>query len=273
MAIALVMSVAWSSFPLSGQQAAPPDYVVGPQDVLQVTVFNEPGMSGVLTVDNEGSINLPLIGRVSVDGLTLRETQDVVTQKLGDGYLVNPQVSVEIDEYRSQNVYVLGEVGRPGIYQLSGNLSLIAVLLEAGGVTAQAGNEVQINRSASGAVSTGPVLPEDGDSEVEVTLVSLEDIRTGRAGNVTLRDGDTVNVPKAATFFVMGQVGSSGSYVWTPGMTVQQAIALAGGYSSRGSDRGIRITRIIDGEPMDVGVNEDDAVLPGDIITIRPRRF
>ncbi len=273
MSVALVIGVACADLLLGAQQPAPTAYLVGPQDELQITVFGEDDLTGTYTVDSDGSITFPLLGRVSVDGLTLREIQDEITRQLGDGFLVSPQVGSEIAEYRRQSVYVLGEVGTPGIYRLSGVLSLIEVLVEAGGVTAQAGNEVQIIRSASGRASTGPVLAQDGDAEVEVTVVSLEDIRTGRLALVTIRDGDTVNVPKAETFYVLGQVASPGSYVWTLGMTVQQAIALAGGYTNRGSNRGIRITRTVDGKRTEVGVKEDNPVQPDDTIEIRARRF
>jgi len=268
---ALVIGVACDG--LGAQQTALSGYLVGPQDTLQITVFNEGDLTGTYLIDSDGSITFPLLGRVSVDGLTLREIQDEITRRLSDGFLVSPQVSTEIEEYRRQSVYVLGEVASPGIYRLSGNLNLIEVLVQAGGVTAQAGNEVHIIRSVAGEASPGPVLAQDGDREVELTAISLEDIRTGRLALVTIRDGDTVNVPKAATFYVLGHVSSPGSYVWTLGMTVQQAIALAGGYTTRGSDRGIRITRMVDDQRVEVGVKEEDLVQAGDTINIRARRF
>ena len=173
-------------------------------------------------------------------------------------------MSIEVEEYRSQSVNVLGEVVNPGRFSLTGNLTLLDVLVQAGGPTAQAGNLVQIIRSASGG-SAG-----FGDNRIE--KISLEDI-TSRRTLVTLRDGDTVNLPKAATFYVLGQVASPGSFVWTLGMTVQQAIALASGYTNRGSNRGIRITRMVDGKSTEVSVNDESLVQPGDTIVSRARRF
>ncbi len=256
----------------SGQPTGPADYVVGPQDVVQVTVFDEPDLSGPYTVDVSGAITLNFIGRVLVEGLTLREIQREVADRLSGGFLINPQVSTEIQNYRSRSVYVLGQVVNPGIYQHSGNLSLIEVLAQAGGVTAQAGNELQIVRPAEDAATGVPSVSAD-ESQNEVISVSLDEIRTGRSALLTLQDGDRVNVPKAAVFFVTGQVSASGSYVWTKGITVEQAIALAGGYTSRGSDRGIRVRRTVDGEKVEVDVREDDVVQPEDTIYIRPRRF
>ena len=269
--IVIGIGIACVGVQLGAQQPEPSDYVVGPQDQLQVTVFDEPDLSRRVTVDSDGTITLPLVGRVSVDGLILPEVQDEIIRQLGDGFLINPQASVEVVEFRSQSVYVLGEVASPGIYSLSGNLNLLTVLVQAGSTTAQAGDVVQIIRSASGQASAGPVL--EGDDETEMEEVSLADIRTGRLRFVTLRDGDTVNVPKAAIFFVTGHVSSPGQYVWVQGMTVRQAIALAGGYTNRGSNRGIRVRREIDSAPAAVSVNEDDRVLAGDVLEIRARRF
>ena len=270
---ALLIGVACAGLQLMAQEPARTDYLIGPKDTLKITVFGEDDLSAAYTVDADGSITFPFLGRVSVDGLTLGEIQDEITSRLADGFIVSPQVSSEIGEYRRQSVYVLGEVGNPGIYRLSGNLSLIEVLVNAGGATAQAGNEVHIIRSASGRLSAGPVLREGDDPEVEVTVVSLEDIRSGRLALVPVRDGDTVNVPRAATFFVTGHVSSPGSYVWIRGMTVRQAIATAGGYTPRGSSRGIRISRMVDDTATEVGVTENDLIQPDDTLTIRARRF
>ena len=271
--VALVIGIACAGLRLAAEQTVRTDYLVGPQDTLRITVFDEDDLSDVYTVDGDGSITFPFLGRVSVDGLTLREIQDEITRQLADGFLVNPQVSSAIAEYRLTVFYVLGEVRSPGQFRLPGNLSLLDALAAAGAITAQAGNEVHIIRSASGRASPGPLLAQDGDPEVEVTVVSLEDIRSGRLGLVTIRDGDTVNVPLAAIFYVTGYVSSPDRYVWIQGMTVRQAIALAGGYTSRGSSRGIRISRRVDGEETEVGVNEDDLIQPGDTLVIRARRF
>ena len=270
-AIALVIGVACAGLRLGAEQTAQSGYLVGPQDELRISVFNEPELSGIFTVDGDGTITFTFIGRVSVDGLTLREVQDEITRRLSDGYLRDPQVSVEVAEFRSQQVYVIGEVARPGILELRGSLSLLEALAEAGGTTAQAGNELTLTRFAADRSSGVPVLPADGDPPADVSVYSLEDIQL--LAVVTLRDNDTVNVAKAATFYVTGHVGSPGDLVWTRGMTVLQAIALAGGYTTRGSNRGIRIERQVDGERISISVNDQDLVEAEDIIVVRARRF
>ena len=106
---------------------------------------------------------------------------------------------------------------------------------------------------------------------MEVTTTSLDDILTGRV-MLTLLDGDTVNIPGAQTIFVTGQVNSPGRFVWEEGIKVEQAIALSGGYTNRGSDRGI-VRRRVDGELTTIDVTEADVVEPNDTVRIRPRRL
>ena len=263
--------------PVAGQQPpdatspAAEDYRVGTNDVLLITVFAEPELTGPFTVDNDGAFAFPLIGRITVETLTLREVEALLTARLADGFLRDPQLNVTVLEYRSQNVYVLGEVRAPGIYPPTGSMNLIQVLVAAGSMTATAGFEIQIVRP-TGAEGAGPVLPED-NAEVEVTYLNLQDLQSGRLAEVTLRDGDTVYVPKAETFFVTGHVRSPGSFVWERGITVLQAISLAGGLTDRGSNRGIRLLRIVDDEQEEVSVKLNDLVQPGDTVVIRQRFF
>lgn len=258
--------------PQTPQAVPPTDYQVGPQDVLAITVFNEPELSGRFTIDSDGALTFPLIGRVAVEGQSLRQIQDTLTRLLGDGFLINPQVSVEIQDYRSQNVYVLGEVRSPGIYTLAGNMTLIEVLVQAGSTTQAAGNEVQIVRAKGERKVGGPVLPQD-DADVEVTYVDLRDIQSGRLSEVSLRDGDTVFVPKASTFFITGEIRASGSYVWQRGLTIRQAIALGGGLTDRGSDNRIKIERQVGDRLVEIDASLTDVVQPGDTIRIGRRFF
>jgi polysaccharide export outer membrane protein len=105
--------------------------------------------------------------------------------------------------------------------------------------------------------------------------VNLKELQLGTAGrDIVLQDGDLINVPKAQTFIVTGQVRNSGALIWDPGMTVQQAIALAGGLTERGSDRRIQIERIQpDGKTKKIGATLGDKVLPNDIVTVNQRIF
>lgn len=262
----------------TAQPAAPvTDYVIGPQDVLSISVFNgtvnETTLSGRFTVESDGSINYPLVGRVSVAGKTLRTLQEEITKRLAAGFLVNPQVTILVEQYRSQSIFVVGEVRQPGKHTISGNMSLLEALSQAGGTTASAGTEVIVRRPKDPSTSAGPVDPADDSRSDVVARVNLEDLQSGRAANVTIRDGDTIFVPKAEMVFVTGHVRTPGSYVWEKGMTVLRAISIAGGITERGARGRIRITRIVNGQQKKIDVKMTDLVLPNDTIEVPQRYF
>jgi polysaccharide export outer membrane protein len=246
------------------------NYVVGPEDVLAVTVFNETQLSGRYRVENDGHFSYPFLGRIKAGGATLAEVASTLKARLADGYLRNPQVTVEVEQFRSQSVFVIGEVRTPGKYMLSGAVSLIEALAQAGSVTPQAGGEVLILHPKEGARGSGATTPERTDADVQ--RVNLHEIETGRLSrNVTIRDGDTIFVPKAERFFVTGFVRTPGSYTLEPSMTVLQAISMAGGVTERGSGRRLRVTRVVNGERKDFDAKPTDLVQPGDTITVRQR--
>ena len=246
------------------------NYVVGPEDVLSVTVFNEAQLSGRYRVENDGHFSYPFLGRVKAGGATLAEVASTLKARLADGYLRNPQVTVEVEQFRSQSVFVIGEVRTPGKYMLSGAVSLIEALAQAGSVTQQAGGEVLILHPKEGARGDSATTPERSDADVQ--RVNLHEIETGRLSrNVTIRDGDTIFVPKAERFFVTGFVRTPGSYTLEPNMTVLQAISMAGGVTERGSGRRLKVTRVVNGERKDFDAKPTDLVQPGDTITVRQR--
>lgn len=259
---------------LAGQAALPnpgdgSNYVVGPEDVLTVTVFNEPQLSGHFRVEKDGEFAYPFLGRVRAGWLTVGEVADVLKIRLADGYLRRPQVTVDVDQFRSQNVFVMGEVRTPGKYVLSGPVTLLDALARAGATTDAAGVEVLILHP-KGNVSPSPTLPDQRDADV--TTVSLREIQDGKLSrNVTIRDGDTIFVPKAERFFVVGLVRNAGSFVLERNMTVLQAISTAGGISERGSTRRLRIVRIVDNKRKEIDARPTDLVQAGDTIVVRQR--
>jgi polysaccharide export outer membrane protein len=241
-----------------------PSYVIGPQDQLSITVFDEPGLTGTYRVENDGFFTFPLLNRVRAGGRSLAELQTALTTMLENGFLRSPQVRVEIDAYKSQSVIVTGQVRAPGeITMTSASMTLLQALAQAGSPTADASNEVIVQRRAGPNQAVG-----------ETIRVNRRELELGRVGHdVVLRDGDIIHVPKAQTFFVDGHVRNPGAYVFDPGITVQQAIALAGCLAERGSDRGVVINRLVNGRSEDVSVKLEDLVRPNDTIKIRARFF
>lgn len=134
------------------------NYVVGSQDVLTITVWEQPAMSGKFSVETDGTFTFPLIGRVKAGGLMLREVEEELKNRLAQGYLKNPQVSVAVEQYRSQRVFVMGEIHTPGAYPLTGDMTLIEALARAGSMTTNASGEVVIIRPRSHGTN-GPTLP------------------------------------------------------------------------------------------------------------------
>jgi protein involved in polysaccharide export with SLBB domain len=142
--------------------------------VLTITVYDQAELSGKFNVEADGSFAYPLIGRIVAGGLTLRAVESELKRRLADGYLKNPQVSVAIEQYRSQRIFVIGEVRAPGAYQLTGDMTLIEALARAGSVTTEAGEEILIVRPPDAKSRSGPVLPSD-DTSAEVIRVNARE--------------------------------------------------------------------------------------------------
>lgn len=248
------------------------NYIVGAQDVLAITLYDQQDLSGKYTVEADGTFTFPLIGRVKAGGLTMREVEQALRTELSNGFFKNPQVSVAVEQYRSQRVFVMGEVRTPGPYPLVGNMTLIEALARAGSTTEYAAGEALIVRSADARPSTGPVLPEE-DKGASVIHVDVKALQMGRlSDNAALRDGDTIFVPRAELVYVFGQVNRPGSYTLQRGTTVLQALSLAGGVTDRGTTGRIRVARVMEGKKTEVRVKVEDIVLPGDTIIV-PERF
>ena len=251
------------------QPAKAPDqnsrYTIGPQDQLKITVFDEADLSNIYRVDSDGFITFPMINRVAASGTTPVELQERIRAMLAAGYIKNPQVRVEIEGYKSQSVIVGGEVRSPGKIPMTGTMTLIEALAAAGSPTSAASSEVTVSRPKKGG----------GENDVEIIRVNLKEVQLGRAGrDIQLQDGDIINVPKAQTFYISGAVRNPGSLIYEPGMTVQQAIALAGGLTDRGSDRRIKADRIgADGKVSEVSLRLEDKVQPNDTIKIATKIF
>ena len=256
---------------LWGAPAAPSaqtNYVLGPQDVVNITVLGEDDLSRKYTIEQDGTFTFPLIGRVTARGLTLRALEQEIRSKLAANYLKNPEVSVAVDAYQSQKVMIWGEVNQPNEYQLTGDMTLLSALARAGSVTPNAGREAVIIRAPK---RTGAGITEDQ----EIIRVDLTDLQAGNmALNIPLRDGDTINVPKAQSAFVSGQVKNPGAYTVEEGMTILQVLSLAGGLTERGSDRRINVTRTVDGKNKEFkSVKLTSLVQPGDTVVVGQRIF
>lgn len=249
-----------------------PDYSIGPQDVLNITVFGETELSGRFTVEQDGTFTYPQLGRIKAGGVTLRALEAELKKQLADGYLRNPQVAVAIETYRSQRILIMGEVRNPGEYQLAGEMTLLAALARAGSTLPTASSDVLIVRAPRRGSATG--------TAPDTIHVDLNRLQAGNlADNLVLQDGDTVNVQKAQLVFVTGQVKSPGAFAAERGATVLQVLSLAGGLTDRGSSGRITIQRTAkdpktrQDKIAEVKAKLTDVVQPGDTIIVGERFF
>jgi polysaccharide export outer membrane protein len=204
------------------------DYRLGPQDLLEITLFNVESGTALLPrmvqvrVSQEGMIALPLLGDISVAGLTASALEQGLRERYNE-YLYNPQVGVYVREYQSHQVSVLGAVQRPGVFQLSGPRTLIDMLSLAGGVSQRAGSQAHIHRQGS-----------EGGRMYVVDLLALAS--NPAQVNMPVQAGDVITVSQAGMFFVHGAVKRPGGYPLTESYTLSQAVALAGGLDANLSD-------------------------------------
>lgn len=252
----------------------PTDYVIGPQDVLLITSYDQADLSGKFAVETDGTFTYPLIGRVKAGGFTLRQLENALKKQLTDAdFFKNPQITVAVETYKSQKIFIVGEVRTPGTYSLSGDMNLIEAIARAGSTLPTASGEAIIVHPSSRA-NAGPLLPTDDDA-ANMVRVDLRELQNGKfSQNAMLRDGDTIFVARAESVYVFGQVKNPGAYpLQQKNTSVLQALSLAGGVSERGSTSRIRIVRIVNGEKKELNVKLADIVQPGDTIMVAERFF
>jgi polysaccharide export outer membrane protein len=248
------------------------DYAIGDRDILSVTVWSQMDLSGKYTVDADGTLTFPLVGALKVKGLTVQQVATELRNRLKDGFFQDPQLTVSIDDYRSQRIFVMGQVRQPGSYPLSGGMTVIEALARAGSTTADAAPEALIVRANQRDRAAQPTLPDDSNAAA-ITRVNVNDVQSGAlASQVALRDGDTIFVPRAETVFVSGQVRSPGAYPIGKTTTVLQALTLAGGVTDRGATNRVRVIRTANGTREQVKVKLQDVLRSGDTVVV-PERF
>ena len=255
------------------------DYRIGPDDLIQVTIYNIPEQEAratpravILRVSQQGMIVVPLVGEVNVKGMTIADVQRELSKRYTK-YIRNPQVGVMVTEYR-QRVSVMGAVQKPGVFELTGPKTVIDMLALAGGVTERAGNQVHVYRQ-----------DEKGDRQsIVIDLMVLANnsgsiSQNSQAVNMPMQAGDVVNVPQSGMFFVDGAVGKPGSYALGRNYTLRQALATAGGVNDELADYGaVTINRRQAADKMETisvdlnsviaGTSSDPQVLPDDVILV-----
>jgi polysaccharide biosynthesis/export protein len=243
---------------------AAPTLELGRGDTVSIKVFGQPDMDGNQYVADDGTLHLPLVGAIQVAGLSPAQVSLKIETALKKGaFLINPHVTVTLVQSVSQLVSVLGEVTRPGRYQVSGNTTIFDLLAEAGGATATSADVIFLIRSdANGKQSRYPINLKGHDDSTSVLLTQQ------------FKGGDSVLVPRADQFYIYGEVQQPNEYRLESGMTVIQAIARAGGLTVRGSDRRVDIKRKgSNGREVTIRAKQSDSVQASDVIHVKESIF
>lgn len=263
----LVCILAAFSTEFVAQNQTTADYVIGAQDVLAIQVFDQPDLGGRYTVEADGTFSFPLIGRVKAAGLSLRAFEGELKKKLSPDFFRNPQVTVAVEQYRSQRVFVMGEVRSPGPVVLVGGMTLIEALSRAGSTLPTASGEVSVVRPPQGSDATN-------GEPAELLRASIRELEGGvLKQNIELRDGDQIFVPRAESAYVFGQVKAPGAYGIQKDTTILQALSLAGGTTEHAAMNRVKIWRIVGGDKREIRVKLTDFVQPGDTIIVPERYF
>jgi polysaccharide biosynthesis/export protein len=263
--LALLLAV-----PCVAASATPPAYpaqasnLLGDGDSVRVTVFQNPDLTTDARISERGTITFPLIGEVVVRGLTPEAAAARIAEGLTRGkFVLNPQVTLTVQEVRSRQVSVLGEVGKPGRYALDDvSNSLTDVLARAGGINGEGDDTVVVVRNTNG-------------KETRTTIDVPAMYRSGdMSHNMRIDNGDVIYVKRAPQFYLYGEVQRAGAYRLQPQMTVMQAISVGGGLTPRGTLRHLEVQRRTpDGRVETYSVHPTDIITADDVILVRERLF
>jgi polysaccharide export outer membrane protein len=249
---------------LAGAQDKPGDYRLGPGDSIKVQVYQSPDLSLEARVSESGVINYPLVGRISIGGLTVPDAEARIAQALKKNRILKaPQVNINVVQVRGSQVAVLGQVNKPGRFPLeSMNTRVSDLLAAAGGITPQ-GDDVVVVAGIRGkkpfrrSIDTAALFAGKGGAE-----------------DILVAPGDTIYVAKAPVYYIYGEAQKPGYYRVERGMTVMQAIAAGGGITPRGSSSRLALTRTSpEGQTVELSPKLTDPIRPGDVLRVKESIF
>ncbi|ARU32523.1 polysaccharide export protein EpsE [Sulfuriferula sp. AH1] len=240
------------------------EYRLGVGDVVHITVYDHPDLLvDAAQIDEDGKIAVPLLGSVQIAGLTASAAQKRIAQGLeSGGFIVKPNVNLVVKEYRSKLISILGQVNKPGKYALESTSTITDLLAQAGGISSLGSDTV--------------VLVHKNGNQLEQTKIdTLSLFNDGQlAMNSTIHGGDIIYVPRAEVFYIYGEVQHPGSFRLQKDMNLMQAIAMGGGITLRGTERGAQIRRKDkDGKTITLPATEDTQILPDDVVYIKESLF
>jgi polysaccharide export outer membrane protein len=240
------------------------EYVLGPGDIVRITVLQNPDLTTEARVSEVGTLSFPYVGSVPVGGLSLSQGEKKIADMLREGnFLPKPQVNILPVQMRSSQVAVLGHVNRPGRYPLETvNMRLSAMLAVAGGIAATGADTVVLVGTRKGKAVR---------QEIDIPMLVL---KGDGGGDVIIESGDVLYVNRAPMFYVYGEVQRPGTFRLERDMTLMQGLATAGGLTVRGTEKGLRVhRRDAEGKLQLYDAQLDWPLQADDVIYVREGRF
>jgi polysaccharide biosynthesis/export protein len=251
------------------------DYVIGPKDLLEIRVLEVPELNVERRVSDGGTLELPLLGAISVTGLTTTEIRDRLEQMLTAKYVNRANVSVVVKEFTNKPVSVLGAVQKPGSLSISGRWTLIKAITAAGGLTSDAGRKILVLRRSDNGLS-------------DALEIGTEELFQGttQVGEIPILPGDVINIPprRTLTVFCLGEVKAPGALEFDSDdrLSLLSVIAKAGGLTDRAAKtihikhRGVDgkdVEKAVDFKRIVSGKDPDPPIEPNDVIVVKESFF
>jgi polysaccharide export outer membrane protein len=240
------------------------EYKLGVGDVVRITVYDHPDLLvDAAQVDEDGNLSVPLIGATPVAGLTASAAQKRIANAMEKGgFLIHPNINIMVQQYRSKQISVLGQVNKPGKYALEFKSSLTDLLALAGGISTLGSDNVIL-------------IHKENDQLKQTNIDTLALFKDGQFSlNYAVDDGDIIFVPRAEVFYIYGEVQHPGAYRVEKNMNVMQAIAAGGGITLRGTERGAQIRRHDkDGNSITLPATANEQVKADDVIYVKESLF
>ncbi|MGA2599075.1 MAG: polysaccharide biosynthesis/export family protein [Bryobacteraceae bacterium] len=283
--IAASHALAWSaSVTNSALTAVPASYILGADDLITIRVLQAPELADKpVRIDWNGYIDLSFIGRVRAAGSTVELLKSELEAKYAS-IIRDPQVTVAIEEFRSQPVSIIGAVNTPGVHQIRGKKSLVEVLSLAGGLRQDAGDALKLTRRIEWGPIPLPDAKQDASGHFSVAEIDLKSLMEARdpAVNIPVEPDDVISVPKAEMVYVIGEVPKTGGFILAErkSMSLLETLTLAGGINhGTASPENSKILRLVPGSetrteiPVNLkqvmeGKGEDIQLRGGDILFI-----
>ena len=238
------------------------EYLLGSGDMVRISVYGSPDLATETRISQDGKLTFPLLGTVPVGGVSVAQAEKKIASLLEvGGFVKQPQVNIIVTQFISNQVSILGDVNKPGRYPLEHISSLVEVIAMAGGISPNGSDVLTVLSQHEG-------KSEKHDYDLPELLIK------GEISGIMVKSDDVIYVPHAPMFYINGEVQRPGQYRLERKMTVAQALAVGGGVSLRGTERGLKIKRRNEAGVLEIiEAKADNLIRKDDVLFIRESLF